>query len=176
MQFGDPSRFAIRCVHEPILNETARVFGRMCIIVGGQQLGDFNEPACMLNVTEGHLQAVLRRLSNLFDPAFDELADVALYRLLSRALYESDERTSEQVAADAERYFKFDFLTNGGESFDRFRSFICLSKGRVKILFADASDVPIVANVEAEYFAETVAAFLSWLSAEGEASCGTRPS
>lgn len=55
MQFGNRSTFAIDCVHEPIPNEKGWVFGRMRIWVGGSRLGDFDAPACMLNVTVARL-------------------------------------------------------------------------------------------------------------------------
>jgi len=109
MQFGSTSTFAIDCVHEPIPNENGWVFGRMCIWAKGLRLGDFDEPACMLNVTAGHLEGVIGRLPDLLEPAFEDLTDAQLYELLDRAIYCDDERTPAQVAADAERYFKFDF-------------------------------------------------------------------
>ena len=172
MQVGDPSTFAIECVHEPIPNGNAWVFGRMRIWLCGLQVGDFDEPACMLNVTAGHLQSVLERLSDLEEPAFVRLSDAELFRLLDEALYIDDDRTSDQVVTDAHRYWKFDFLTNGGESFDRSKSFISLCEGSVRILFEEPPRGIVSARVAPSEFAGTVEAFLRWVETEGRKHAG----
>ncbi|MBN8747793.1 MAG: hypothetical protein J0I65_09825 [Variovorax sp.] len=73
----------------------------------------------MLNVTAARFDGVMGRLQDLADPELQDLTDAQLYELLDNAIYRDDHTTPAQVAADAERFFKFDFLTNGGESFDR---------------------------------------------------------
>ncbi|WP_181179554.1 Imm42 family immunity protein [Methylibium rhizosphaerae] len=167
MRFGDPTAFAIECIHEPIPNSNRWVFGRMCIWAGGEQLGNIDEPACMLNVTARHLTGVLKRLPELDEPAFSELSDAVLYDLLDHALYVDDGRTPVQVASDATRYFKFDFLTNGGESFDRSRSFIASSNGQVRLLFSEPPRGLVASRVDAVAFATAVTEFLAWLESEG---------
>ncbi|TVO52664.1 hypothetical protein FHP91_17160 [Denitromonas halophila] len=168
MRFGNTSTFAIDCVHEAIPNERGWVFGRMCIWAGGLQLGDFEEPSCMLNVTGGHLEGVMGRLQALEEPSFEDLTHAQLYELLDRAIYCDDDRTPAQVAADAERYFKFDLLTNGGESFDRFKSFIAIANGQVRILFTELSSEPVGVCVDLAEFVATVTAFLGWLKVEAK--------
>jgi hypothetical protein len=42
----------------------------MCIRANGKILGDYDEPACMLNVTAGHLSSVLGRIDALDEPDF----------------------------------------------------------------------------------------------------------
>jgi hypothetical protein len=168
MQFGDPSSFAIQCVHEPIPNEKGWVFGRMCVWADGQRLGDIEEPACMLNVTAFHLSGVVERLPSLEEPAFASLSDTELFELLDRALYEDDDRTLEEVEADAAKFFKFEFLTNGGESFDRSKAFIAGSNGELRLLFKEPLRGLASARVSATGFASTVAAFLAWVQSEGK--------
>ncbi len=144
------------------------MFGRMCVWARGQRLGDLEEPACMLNVTANHLSGVVKRLPSLHEPAFASLSDTELFELLDRALYEDDDRTSEEVAADAAKFFKFDFLTNGGESFDRSKSFIAASNGELRLLFKDSPKGLVSARVSVTEFANTVAAFVAWVQSEGE--------
>lgn len=64
MLIGDPDTFAIECYHEPIPNEGRSVIGRMCVWASGKRLGDIDEPACMLNVTEVELSRVLAGLKS----------------------------------------------------------------------------------------------------------------
>jgi hypothetical protein len=132
------------------------------------RLGDFSEPACMLNVTAAHLVDVLRTLPELDEAALSDLADDALYELLDVAIYRDDARTAERVIADSKKYSKFDFLTNGGESFDHFKSFIEVSNGQVRILFSELSGHPVAARVDRATFVATVSAFLSWIEREAQ--------
>src|SRR5262245_23915345 len=101
MLIGDVKGFGIECYHDPFPNETRRVFGRMCLWVAGHRLGHIDESACMLNVTEGHLQDVLESLESLSDPALASLGDREAFDLLDRALYLDDERTDEKIAEDS---------------------------------------------------------------------------
>jgi hypothetical protein len=171
MQIGDPATFAIECVHEPIPNENGWVFGRMRLWVHGLEVGNFDEPACMLNVTAGHLQSALERLPTLEEPTFARLSGVEVFRLLDAALYADDQRSPGQVAADALRYRKFDFLTGGGESFDRTKAFIWLCEGDVCILAEELRGI-VSARVAASEFTLAVDAFLAWLDTEGRKHAG----
>jgi hypothetical protein len=167
MLIGDKDTFAIECYHDPVPNESRRVFGRMCVWLGGESLGDITEPSCMLNVTEGHLSDLLNRLHSLDDPAIRSLGDRDAYNLLNRLLYEDDDRSDEQVSLDAERFAKFDFLTNGGESFDRSKSFILNSGDQFLVLFNDAKTGFASGRVPRSEFKLVVKGFLGWVSNEG---------
>ena len=167
MLIGDKESFAIECHHEPLPNESRRVFGRMCVWAQGHRLGDIDEPACMLNVTEGHLQSLLLRLDSLDDSALRGLDDRDAFVLLDRAIYAGDERSTEEVTHDAERFFKFDFLTNGGESFDRTKSFSVANGDRLRILFTNEKDEFVSAQVGRASFMLTVRGFLAWVAEEG---------
>lgn len=168
MLIGDKETFAIECYHDPLPNETRRVFGRMCVWAGGNRLGDIEEPACMLNVTEGHLQELLQHLDSLDDPALRNLDDRKAFEFLDRALYLDDARSDEQVAKAAERYWKFDFLTNCGESFDRTKSFIIGEANSLRILFEEDRQRFISAHVGRATFVFTVQGFLAWIASEGK--------
>ena len=172
MQFGRLSEFAIECLHEPIPNESGQVFGRMCLWIESERVGDFDEPACMLNVTAVRLQQALRKLPDIEEPTFVRLADAEVFRVLDDALYQDRGQTSAQVVADSTRYWKYDFLTNGGESFDKTKSFICVDGEGVRLIFeqleGSASRI-IGGRVPATEFTRVVSEFLQWIEAqEGE--------
>ncbi len=164
MLIGDKETFAVECYHDPLPNETRRVFGRMCVWVGGYRLGDIDEPTCMLNVTEGHLQELLQRLDVLDDPALRNLSDHEAFEFLDRAIYLDDERSTQQIANDSERFFKFDMLTNGGESFDHTKSFIIGHADGLRILFEDEQRRFLSGHVERATFILTVRGFLAWVA------------
>lgn len=167
MLIGNTHIFGIECHHEPIPNETKRVFGRMCIFASNQVLGSIDEPACMLNVTEGHLSDVIRQLPSLKDETLENLTDLEAFNFLDHALYMDDDRSDLEVQQDAERYSKFDFLTNGGESFDGTKSFIVASGSNVRLLFTDAADIFYSALVPHDEFVKVVTAFFVWIDDEG---------
>lgn len=168
-KFGEPSVFQIECIHEPMPNPSGHVFGRMCLRFESDVLGDLDEPACMLNVTAGHLEDVLDGIDALEAPELFALTDSRLWERLDTALYRNDNRTIVEVTADDRRYFKFDFLTNGGESFDGSKSFIVASESNVRILFKndDADRSLVGATVNRYVFVEALQSFLNWLDAEG---------
>jgi hypothetical protein len=121
----------------------------------------------MLNVTEGHLQSLLLRLDSLYDPSLRGLGDRDAFTLLDRAIYADDERSTVEVTQDAERFSKFDFLTNGGESFDRTKSFIVADGDRLRILFTNEKDEFVSAQVGRASFMLTMRGFLAWVAGEG---------
>ena len=173
MLIGDKETFAVECYHDAFPDQGRSIFGRMCLWLGGKRVGDIDEPACMLNVTGKHLRALLPHIDELDDPALQQLGDADAFAFLNRALYLDDSRSSEQIAADFKRFFKFDLLTNGGESFDRTKSFILRDGDEVRILFEDEQHGGFVfARVERERFALVVRGFLDWLAEEGEKAGG----
>lgn len=120
----------------------------------------------MLNVTAKHLSDVLRRLDKLDESDLYGLSDESLFELLDHALYRGDESTTAQVVTDAERFFKFNFLTNGGESFDNTKSFIVAQQNQLRLLFQNSSGNFSSVHIAREDFTATVNAFLAWHTAE----------
>lgn len=167
-EFGNPSIFAFVCIHETIPNDRGHVYGRMCIRSNEKVLGDFDEPACMLNVTAAHLEAVIRRLPELENDMFVAKDDLSVWQRIDKALYLDDDRSSEEIAADANLFFKFDFLTNGGESFDDSKSFVLREGSRVRILFVQGNAALSCISVHIDLFEETVREFLEWISTGGK--------
>jgi hypothetical protein len=112
MLIGSKSSFAIECYCDSPHNDTRWVIGRMCVWIGGKRLGDITETSCVLNVTAGQLDELLRRIDSLDDPALVNLDDRATYDLLDLALYVDDELSDEKVTADAKRFAKFGSVRN----------------------------------------------------------------
>jgi len=165
-EIGDRSVFQIQCVHEPFSRSEGHVFGRMCLRFGDDVLGDFDEPMCMLNVTAGHFKAALKSLAEHNEPELSGLTNEQLWERLDSALYQGDARTTEQIVADDRRYRRFDFLTNGGESFDDFKSFFVAGTHDIRVLFK-SDDQPLIAGrIDRSVFVETLQAWLQWFECE----------
>lgn len=163
---GEHSAFQIQTVHEPFPESEGRVFGRVCLRFDDEVLGDFDEPACMLNVRSGHFEDALMWLNEHDEPDLFSLTDEQLWIWLDTALYGDDDRTTEQIVADARRYRRFDFLTNGGESFNHSKSYFMAYGHEVRILFK-MHDQPMVARrVARSVFVETLRAWLTWFEGE----------
>lgn len=166
--FGDLAQFAIVCAHDPFGSEPHHVFGRMCIRAGDKVLGDFDEPACMLNVTASHLQAILERIPQMDGAIFQGQSDALAWDIIDNALYLDDDRSTEEIVADSKRFFRYDFLTNGGESFDNSKSFIVRDGDSVRLLFKTGDDDALESmNVEVGTFCAVVRGFLDWIDQDG---------
>jgi hypothetical protein len=139
----------------------------MCIRSGDKILGDFDESACMLNVTASHLQAILKRLPQLDSATFQGQSEAMVWEIIDNAIYADDDRSTEEIVADAERYFRYDFLTNGGESFDNSKSFIVRDGDSVKLLFKRDDEALESMRVDLGTFCVVVGEFLAWIDAGG---------
>lgn len=104
---GASPAFQIECIHEPFPGSQGRVFGRMCVRFGDKIMGDFDEPACMLDVTANFFAIALQYIHGHAEPELSALTDKALWQRLDAAIYLDDQRTSDQVYADAVRYHSF---------------------------------------------------------------------
>ncbi|MEO6809249.1 MAG: Imm42 family immunity protein, partial [Isosphaeraceae bacterium] len=170
MLIGVREDFAIECIHEPDYpNDRGWVYGRMCLWGRGVELGNLSEPACMLNVTEGQFQDCLGRLDELHDEFVDDLPDEAAFRLLDAALYLDNDRSNQQVHADALRYSKFNFLNNWGESFDGITAFLLKSGDHFRILYRLSCDTMGSIEVTRDGLVNAMLAFLEWMSIEKRA-------
>jgi hypothetical protein len=137
--------------------------------VSGVALGDVTEPACVLDVTAVHLRGVLRNLEQSAEADLEQLGDRDAFDLLDQKLYGDDERSNDEIASDGKRFWRFDFLTNGGESFDRTKSFIIRLGDNARILFAEyiGSELRFHAgHVNYALFKRRVEEFLNWLESE----------
>ncbi len=166
MVLGNPNIFAIECHHDRLSNEQHWVFGRMCLRFGACALGDITEPACLLNVTAHCFERLLERVSSLVDPALDGLDPRQAFEFLDHMLYLDEESSLEEVKRNSRRFSKFNFLTNGGESFDDGKSFIVSIGDELRVLFRHQSGAFHTADVPRDIFTQVTRDFLRWVAQE----------
>ena len=162
---GDRTDFAIEAFHEPLGQQDDHVFGRMCCWCQGKMLGDLGEPSCLLGVTAQFFGSVISRAPELLSEELSGMEDAEAFLYIDSKIYTQDDRSVEQVATDATNYFKYDFLTNGGESFDNIKSFIIGEPGAYRILFYDfGCNAYEYTKVSETGFLSAVEEFLTWHS------------
>ena len=114
----------------------------MCVWCGGVALGDVGDRYCALYPASCHFRWLAEHLNELWDEQLFGLDDVAAWNFLDGLLYGyhgdeevKDTRTLEQLQSDGRQWNKYNFLTNWGEQFDGYKSFIlCPPQGQVRIL------------------------------------------
>jgi hypothetical protein len=168
MIIGDQSSFAIECYHESIPNDSERVFGRMCIWVKGNALGNINEPSCMLNVTKYTLERVIEWFQYHGDEELYQLSDSEAFTFLNQTVYSAEYRTQTELSRIYYRYNHYDFLTHGGESFDGKMSFIIAADKNFRILFEDIAGKFHSGHIPIKEFLSVINLFFSWLQSEGK--------
>jgi hypothetical protein len=131
MFFGNSDKFAIEIYHEPLEPRWVG-FGRMCIHIESHTIGDINEAHCSLYHAIDRILDASNSLTNLWDERFSGHSGEEIFALIDAALYTGE--PSEMY----EEFEKFDFLTNTGEQFDRWKTFIyCTPDKIVNIPFQD---------------------------------------
>ena len=167
MQFGSKNEFAIECYHEPEYpNTSGWVFGRMCVWCRGSELGNLAEPACMLNVTKGHIEECLAHLDELHDESLAGLTDDASFALLDAAIYGDHERSNSRIVEDSRRYRKFEFLTGWGESFDVISGFMIREQGGFRILYQQRLESVAGVSIRRDLLERVLVSFLEWIATE----------
>ena len=166
MLIGNKLNFAIECYHEPIANDNKHVFGRVCVYVGGNTLGDINEPTCILNVLEEHLVMLLEWIDSQNNEELIHLSDQDLFELLDNALYLDETGTLEEAKKDSEKYYKYDFLTNASEAFDGTKSFVISDGPNIRIMFTDISEQFHSSQIPKEVFHKVTTSFINWVREE----------
>ena len=142
MLFGDRLDFAIEAEVEPGLLAPSPVWGRICVWCRGVALGDIEEACCALYPAYLGFRHLPERLDGLWSDKLEGLDDKGAWEFLDGLLYgcrddviAEDERTIEQCRQDWQLWSGHNFLTNWGESFDGYKSFIlCPPDGSVRIL------------------------------------------
>ena len=128
MLFGNPANFAVEIHHEPMAPKW-KGFGRMCVWIQGLMIGDPNEVHCSLFHAVKRITEIAVRLSEQWDERFTGHTAEEIFAWIDAILYSGEIAASDTVN-------KFDFLTNTGEQFDDFKSFIyCTPDGLVCIPF-----------------------------------------
>jgi len=114
----------------------------MCVWCGGVPLGKLDDSHCALHHSYTEFVWLADNLSSLWADELVGLDDVAAWNFLDGLLYGyhqdvelADARTLEECCRDAARWGRFNFLTNWGEQFDGYKSFLLCPPGNaVRIL------------------------------------------
>src|SRR5947209_6980798 len=140
--FGERADFAIEAGIEPDLHTGATVWGHMCVWCRGVPLGKLDERYCGLYPAYSEFAWLTGNLGSLWADELSGLDDVAAWDLLDGLLYGyhgdvelSDTGTLAELRRDAARWGRFNFLTNWGEQFDGYKSFLLSPPGEfVRVL------------------------------------------
>lgn len=160
MVFGNPNSFAVEVHHEPSAPEW-KGFGRMCLHVQGVTIGDPLEADCSLFHAVERIAEVATDLAKLWDERFTGHTGQEVFAWLDAILYSGEIETSEDGLA------KFDFLTNTGEQFDGFKSFIyCTPDDVVCVPFQGRDDVVRTPTCTGTELREAAAQLGKWFRAE----------
>jgi hypothetical protein len=169
MLFGSVSDFAIQAEVEPELTPPSAVWGRMCVWCRGIALGDIEDTHCSLYLAACSFKWVAGHLDELWDERLVGLDDINALAFLDAAYYGDDDRTTAQLAEDARRYGKFNFLTNWGEQFDGVKAFlICSPEGSLRIVYQLLDGTRGSAEVTKAGFVAAAKAFVHWFGEQSE--------
>jgi len=162
MLFGDSGEFAIEAYHEP-MGPTYSGFGRMALHIASVTIGDIHEEHCGLADAADRLRTKVKLIGSLWNPIFSNHSDEEIFSLIDRELYIDHGQSDKDIAVGQHQYGKFDFLTNAGEQFDNFKTFLYADpNGSIHILYQLRNGTIGSATCDAETFETTVQAFVKW--------------
>jgi hypothetical protein len=174
--FGDPADFAIEAGVESHLVPPSAVWGHMRVWCRGHALGNIDDRQCALYPSYRAFDWMGAHLEDLWEDALDGLDDLATLNFLDGALYGyhgdveiEDDRSLEDLGRDAQRFGKFNFLTNWGEQFDGgYKSFVvCPPNKPLRVLSrAFPESVGLSVNVSRDGFARASRAFVDWFKSQ----------
>ena len=174
--FGDPADFAIEAGVEPDLKPVSAVWGHMRVWCGGVPLGNINNSHCALLHSFTEFVWLATNLDSLWTTQLQGLHELAAWNFLDGLLYGyhdeielQDDRTLEECQRDAEVWGKFNFLTNWGEQFDGYKSFLICPPGDVaRVLFRRLSDGARSVQVSKRGFVAAAEGFAQWFDIESK--------
>lgn len=172
--FGDPADFAIEVGLDRFSRPVGGVWGHMCVGCGGVALADIRNTHCALYVARCAFADECERVDELWDESLRTVPETHRFDFFDGYLFGchgdlpwGDERSDDEVYADAARYNRFGFLTNWGESFDGFTAFVVAEPGEpLTILYRLPDGRRGVARVTRAGFAAAAPAFTTWFDEE----------
>ena len=160
MLFGHKDSFAIEAYYEPSGPQWAG-FGRMCLLVANQCLGDIQEKHCSLFDTVDRFRARLIKTESLWHKSFSTLSDKDIFAVIDNAIYING------INELGLNYHPYDFLTNAGEHFNNYKIFlICRPVGQVTFIYRLPDDTVASACCDITYFQGTVRSFIDWFDGQ----------
>ncbi len=173
--FGDRADFAIEAGVEPDLHTDATVWGHMCVWCCGVPLGKLGERYCGLYLAYSEIAWLADNLGRVWADELSGLDDVAAWNFLDGLLYGyhgdvelADTRTLAELRHDAVRWGRFNFLTNWGEQFDGYKSFLlCPPGGSARVLSQRLPPhMGCGVSVSRQGLASASAGFATWFESE----------
>jgi len=183
MLFGKPEDFAIEAEVEPGLRRPSAVWGHMCVWCRGVPLGNIENTHCSLYHAFETFHWLSRHLNRLWDDQLNGLDDLAVWNFLDGRLYgfhgdlKDDTHTLEELKSDWANWSRFNFLTNVGEQFDGYESFILCPPGQsVRILSRRfPPHLGIAVNVTRPGFVAGAEGFAGWYQEQERRLVGSTP-
>ena len=164
MLFGDKNVFGIEIYINPD-QDGYDIWGRSCIHICGSQVGDIEDPHCGLNDFFVTLNSRAQSARGLVHASFQGLTDREVFEALRNHLYDGPERDLAVLRANATEFGKFDFLTNVGENFNDWCSFLFTrDHENLTILTQRFDETPLSFSVPMDAFEQTVRSFVNWMS------------
>ncbi len=173
--FGDPTDFAIEAGVESDRHTAATVWGHMRVWCRGVALGNLDDRYCGLYQAYSEFVRLTANLDSLWADELTGLDDVSAWNFLDGMLYGyhgdielADERTLEECERDAARWGPFNFLTNWGEQFDGYKSFLLCPPGDLARVLSRRlpEHMGCGVSVAQRGIVEATADFAQWFEAE----------
>ena len=165
MIFGDPNDFAIEAHHEPSGAQWGG-FGRLCIYINGNAIGDIRDNYCSLFAITNRFRELPTEIGSLWSDRFTGLTDDQIFRVIDDVLYIGSDH---DIGAN---FGRFDFLTNTGEMFNATKTFLyCESGSLVHLLYRVNDGVPQSGACDIELFTSTSNEYVRWFDHQVEAIC-----
>ena len=168
--FGDPADFAIEAEVDPGLLPPSAIWGSMCVWCRGRALGDLSERGCALYHAYCGFRVFPDLLADRWEPGFANLSGAELYELLEGASWAEVADAGLEVPPDwRDRLrrgpdpWRYRFLANWGEQFDRDAGFlVCPPGGAVLVLAERFADTNGCVEVSRAGMLEAAELYVRW--------------
>ena len=158
MIFGNKNTFAIEVKHDTSYTAKNYIFGSMCMWIENVALGNIDEPACILGVSYMQLKTVLESIPKQNIENLPKTNESDLFNFIDHKTYIGDDYSPEDHV-----FYDYDFMTNGGESFDNTKSFIIKYEDQYKIFFHDYDKKQsFYKTVDKSVFHNVIESFFTW--------------
>ncbi|MEZ5330339.1 MAG: hypothetical protein R3F19_35275, partial [Verrucomicrobiales bacterium] len=145
------------------------VWGRMRIWCRNESFGDFENPYNALYSASERFRVMRDAHPNLWDPTFEGLEDTEIFRIFNEAIYNGTHSNSDEIVDLADRFWKFDFLTNWGEHFDPLKGLLAFDpNGEALFMIEDGDDRVRGFRFPQASFVEAASDFVRWFDSEAE--------
>ncbi len=166
--FGDKGDFAIEVGWDALASGT--LWCHMRAWAAGEQIGDIKDTHNATYTMHRLLVDRVELIDELWNDEFGCRSDIEIFDFLDDKLYGFhrnveivDNRSDDEVAADAARFSKYGFLTNWSPSFDGWKSFLIAPPGQsLRVLHRGPDDEIRVSAVKRNGFINAVNNFDEW--------------